>query len=192
VDDPSIQFASGGRVVKFTVPANSTQALFNNTANLLPLQTGTTAGNIVITPSFAMQSGFDLTPASPTSLTLTIASAAPQLLNGSITGVTLSSFTLAVSGYSTTRAVRQLDVQLTPKQGQNFSTTRLTLDVSSASSSWFQSTAAQTTGGTFLVTIPFTLQNGSSTADLVHALQSLTITATNEAGASNALQVAIP
>ena len=52
-DDPSIQFATGGRTVNFTIPANSTSALFNGNTSV-PLQTGTTAGTIVITPSFAM------------------------------------------------------------------------------------------------------------------------------------------
>src|SRR5262249_40981093 len=60
-DDPSIHFASGGRTVNFTVPANSTQALFNGTATSIPLQTGTTAGDIVLTQSFTLPGGFDLT-----------------------------------------------------------------------------------------------------------------------------------
>src|SRR5262249_48374178 len=79
-DDPVIQFATGGRTVKFSIPANSTQAVFNGSSNTMPLQTGTTAGNIVITPSFSIQSGFELTPPSPPALTLTIPRSAPQLL----------------------------------------------------------------------------------------------------------------
>jgi len=191
-DDPAIQFASGGRTVKFTIPANSTQALFNGAATTIPLQTGTTAGDIVITPSFTIQNGFDLTPSSPAALTLTISRSAPQLLSASITAETLTSFTLTLNGYSTTRALRQLDIQITPKQGVNFPSTHLTIDVSAASASWFQSTASQGFGGEFLVAIPFVLQNGGTSDDLVHFLQSLSITATNEISASGALSVPVP
>jgi hypothetical protein len=191
-DDPSIQFASGGRTVNFKIPANSTQALFNGNATSMALQTGTTAGNIVITPAFALPGGFDLTPSSPDVLTLTIQPSAPQLLSAGVTAQTLSSFTLVLSGYSTTRAIRQLDIQITPRQGQSFSTTHLTIDVSSASSAWSQSAASQGFGGSFLMAIPFNLSNGNTTADLVHLLQSLSITATNDVGASSAVSVTIP
>jgi hypothetical protein len=191
-DDSSIQFASGGRTVNFTIPANTTQALFNGNATTVALQTGTTAGNIVITPSFAMQSGFSLTPSSPDLLTLTIQSSAPQLLNASVSSETTTSFTLTLSGYSTSRNIRQFDVQITPKQGQSFSTSHLTIDVSAASASWFQSTVSQSFGGSFLVAIPFTLSSGNTTDDLVHMLQSLSITATNDVGASSVLSVPIP
>jgi hypothetical protein len=191
-DDPAVQFASGGRSVSFAIPANSTQAVFNGGGTTIALQTGTTAGSIVITPSFAMPGGFDLTPPTPDVLTLTIGRAAPQLLSASITGQTLNSFNLVLSGYSTTRTVRQLEIQITPKQGENLSTSRLTLDVTSVSSSWFQSTASQPFGGAFLVAIPFALQNGSTTDDLVRRLQSLSIAAINESGASAPMVVSIP
>ena len=150
-DDPSIQFASGGRTVNFTIPANSTEALFNNGgAKAMPIQTGTTAGTILITPSFATESGFDVTPSSPDGLTLTIPRLAPQVTNASITSETTTGFTLTLNGYSTTRALKQLDIQITPKQGETFSTTHLTLDVSSGSSAWFQSATSQPFGGAFL------------------------------------------
>ena len=105
---------------------------------------------------------------------------------------TTTGFTVILNGYSTTRALTQLDIQITPKQGETFSTTHLTLDVSSGSTAWFQSATSQTFGGAFLVAIPFVLSNGSTTDDLVHRLQSLSITATNDVGASSAISVPIP
>ncbi len=191
-DDPSIQFATGGRTVTFSIPANSTQALFSGGATSIPLQTGTTEGTILITPSFSMQNGFDLTPSPPTSLTLMIPPSVAQLTSESVTSETLSSFTVILSGYATTHALKQLNIQITPKQSGTFSTTNLTIDVTSASSAWFQSTASQPYGGAFLIAIPFVLSNGSSTDDLVHLLQSLTITATNGVGASSSILVPIP
>ena len=189
-DDPAIQFASGGRTVSFTIPANSTQALFNGSPSM-PLQTGTTAGTIVITPSFTMRGGFDLTPVTPDALTLAIPRTAPQLVSASISSATATSFTLVLSGYSTSRGMRQFDIQFTPKAGETFSATKLTLDVSTAASGWYQSAASQGSGGSFLATIPFLLANGSSTDDLVHRLQSLSVTATNETGVSTAVTVPI-
>jgi hypothetical protein len=190
-DDPAIQFASGGRTVSFTIPANSTQALFNGSASVA-LQTGTTAGTIVITPSFAMRGGFDMTPSAADTLTLAIPRLSPQLLGASITSQTTTGFTLLLNGYTTTRGLRQIDVQFTPKQGDSFATTKLTIDVNATASSWFQSAASQVAGGSFVAAIPFALQNGSSTDDLVHRLLSLSITATNETGTSNALTLTIP
>jgi hypothetical protein len=164
--------------------------VFGPNLTSVPLQTGTTTGSIVITPSFAMQSGFDLTPSSPDSLTLTVQRLAPQLLNASISNQNTTSFTVILTGYTTTRALRQLDIDITPKAGQSFANTHLTIDVSSAAGSWFQGTASQGFGGSFLVAIPFNLSG--TTADLVHALQSLSITATNEVGGSSSVNVAIP
>ncbi len=189
-DDPSIQFATGGRVVNFTIPANSTSALFNGNTSM-PLQTGTTAGTIVLTPSFAMAGGFDMTPTTPDTLSLTIARSAPQLLGASITSQTLNSLSLVLSGFTTTRGLRQFDIQITPKTGETFTVTKLTVDVSSSASAWFQATASQSFGGSFLVAIPFNLSNGSSSDDLVHRLQSLTITATNDVGSSNTVTAVI-
>ena len=191
-DDPAIQFAAGGRTVKFSIPANSTQAVFTGGSTTMPIQTGTTAGTIVITPSFATQSGFALTPDSPPALTLNIARSIAQLTNQSVTAETTTSFTVLLSGYSTTRALTQLTVQINPKAGATFSTTSLTINVASTASSWFQSLTSQAYGGGFSVAIPFTLSNGATTSDLVHQLQSLTITATNDVGTSSAITVPIP
>jgi hypothetical protein len=191
-DDPTIQFASGGRTVAFTIPANTTQALFASGATSIPMQTGTTAGTILIAPSFATQNGFNLTPSSPTSLTLTIASTAPQLSSETVTSQTLTSFTVLLSGYSTTHALTQLNIQINPQQGDTFSPTNLTINVSAASLAWYQSTASTPSGGAFLIEIPFVLSNGSTTANLVSMLQSLTITVTNGAGVSSSTSVPIP
>jgi hypothetical protein len=191
-NDPSIQFAAGGRTVTFTIPANSTQAVFTGGATSMPMQTGTTAGTILITPSFATQNGFDLTPSSPTSLTLTIPSSVAQLSSESVTSETLTSFTVLLGGYTTTHGLTQLNIQINPKTGNTFSTTSLTINVSAASSGWFQSTASTPFGGAFLIAIPFVLSSGSSTSDLVHMLQSLTITATNSVGVSSSISVPIP
>ena len=133
-----------------------------------------------------------MTPSSPITLTLIIPRTGAQLSSASVTSETSNGFTVILKGYSTTRALTQLDIQIVPKASGTFSTTHLTTDVSSASSAWFQSTTSQPFGGSFLIAIPFVLSNGSSTADLVHLLQSLSIIASNDVGASSSLSVPIP
>ena len=190
--DSSIQFANGGTTVKFTIPANSTQALFSGNATSVSLQTGTTSGSIVITPSFSLQDGFSVTPPSPAILTMAIPGLAPQLLNGSISVASASSFTLTLSGFTTTRVLSQLNIAFTAQSGQAFNPSQLTLDVSSSSAAWFQGSAATGFGGSFLVAVPFTLSGGGSAANLVSYLKSLSITATNNVGTSSALVVTVP
>jgi hypothetical protein len=190
-NDSSIQFANGGLTVNFTIPANTTQALFSGNATTVALQTGTTSGNILITPSFALPNGFNLTPSSPNVITLAIPALAPQLLTGTVAAETTNGFTLTLTGFTTTRVLNQFSVQFTPVQGHTFNPAQLTIDVSTASAAWFQGTAASGFGGSFLVAIPFTLSEGSSTANLVQLLQSVSITATNAVGTSSAIVVAI-
>ena len=60
--DPAVQFASGGRTVAFTIPANTTTAVFANNANNVQFQTGTVAGNISFSASFVAGSGVNVTP----------------------------------------------------------------------------------------------------------------------------------
>src|SRR5262249_23973034 len=81
--DPAVRFATGGTTVAFTIPANTLQARFPGGATQIQLQTGTVAGAILITPSFAVNS-INLTPSNATTLRLDVAKAAPVLLTGSI------------------------------------------------------------------------------------------------------------
>src|SRR5204863_9900240 len=56
-DDPAIAFASGGRTVNFIVPANSRNAVFGLTDNQIRFQTGTVAGTIILSATFATTAG---------------------------------------------------------------------------------------------------------------------------------------
>src|SRR5262249_29079869 len=59
VDDPAIQFSTGGRTVTFTIPANSTEARFASASDPAPLafQTGTVAGTLKFSGSFTAAAG---------------------------------------------------------------------------------------------------------------------------------------
>lgn len=185
--NPAVQFATGGRTANFTIPANTDQAIFENGLTEIKLQTGTVAGSISVVPTFSTQAGLDLTPATRPSASVTLSPTAPRLLSVETFGRTANSIQLVLSGYSTTRALRQFDIQITPRNGEKFVTTNLVVNVDSASLVWFQSEASQSFGGLFSVIVPLNLQRGNSTDDLIQYIQTISVTATNEVGRSNSV-----
>jgi hypothetical protein len=194
VNDPAVQFATGGRTVPFVIPANSTTANFADQGPQVRLQTGTVASTITLTPSFATQSGgIDVTPASPTTLQFAVAAAPPVLVSVLPVNETANSFALNVTGYSTTRTLTGLTLQFTPAAGISIGTSQITADLKQASTAWFQSTASQAFGGQFTVTVPFTLQGTPPTGKtLLQTIAAISATVSNERGTSNSLQVTLP
>jgi hypothetical protein len=73
VDDPMVQFATGGRSVSFTIPANSTQAQFAGKANAV-ISGGTLAGAMTLTATVTSPS--DLPPP-PATATVNVSSSPP-------------------------------------------------------------------------------------------------------------------
>jgi hypothetical protein len=192
-NDPAVQFASGGRTVNFTIAPNSRQAVFPNGTTQIRLQTGTIAGAITLTPSFATTAGgIDLTPTTPPSMTLRIPTAAPQLLSVVVSAKTSAGFSLLVTGYATGRAITQMDFQFTPTAGENVATTKLTMNVDSTFSAWYQSTASAAFGSLFTATVPFTLAGDLvNVKDVIDTIQSVSVTLTNRQGVSSARSVTL-
>ena len=187
-NDPAVQFAVGGRTVNFTIPAGTTQAVFPNSATQLRLQTGTVAGTITLTPSFITDGGINLTPAVPPALNLTVAQSAPRLLSVQVSNKTASGFTLLITGYATGRSLTQIDMQLTPVAGENVATTKLSLPVGPSFTAWYQSAASQAFGSQFTVSLPLTLQGDlTNVTTLTAAIQSLSVTLTNNQGVSGSM-----
>jgi hypothetical protein len=191
--DPSVQFATGGRTVNFTIPANSASANFAGQGSELLLQTGTVAETVTLTPSFTTSGGVNVTPASPTVLQFTVPSAAPVLLRGSVANQTTNSFDLVLVGYSTTRSLTTLNVSFTAAPGFTINTSVPPIDLGQVSSAWFQSLASIPFGGQFLITMPFTLTGPVKTGQtLIQSIASVSATVSNSIGASNQLtQIAV-
>jgi hypothetical protein len=185
--DPSVQFSSGGQTVAFTIPQGSTQAVFPSGSNQISLQTGSVAGTITVTPSFALASGLDVTPSSPATLSLSVPSGPVQLTNALVSAESTNSLTLQVTGYATTRDLSSLAFQFTTSSGSS----TVPVPIGPNAQQWFTSTQSDSFGGQFSVSVPFTLSNGqtSTTTSLVSQLQSVSITATNSAGTSTAVVV---
>jgi hypothetical protein len=198
VTDPAVQFATGGTTVNFSIPANSTTAIFPGNNSQIRLQTGTVAGAITLTPSFATTGGYVLTPSPPPTLTLTVPTSAPVLLSAHISEQSATAFTVTVNGYATNRTVNSLMLVLTPVASSTavssitLSTSQFTLDVTSSFGGWYQSSASQAYGSLFAVDIPITLQGTIPTGSTYTAfIQSIAVTASNALGSSNSLNTAL-
>ncbi len=193
--DPSIQYSSGGRVVAFTIPANTTEAIFPNGAKEIRLQTGTVASVITLTPFFATQSGLDLTPAASanTTLKLTIPRRAPALVSLQIAARANDSLTLSLTGYTTTRSVRSVEVQFTGKPEAKIAETKFTIDLDAISTAWFRTPGSEPLGGQFSLTLPFTFRASTAvTQPIIDSFDSISVIVTNETGTSNRLSVKLP
>lgn len=192
--DPAVQFSTGGRSATFLIPANGTQAVFAGQGQQIELQTGTVATTITLTPSFATQAGgVNLTPPQPTTLSFTVAAAAPTLIAAGAASSTSNSIVLTVIGFSTSRSLSGLTAQFTAAPGFTLPATPINVDLTQASTLWFNSTASVAFGGQFMVTIPFTLHGTvSSTQTLVQSLSSVSLTVANGTGSSNTVQTALP
>ncbi len=191
-DDPAVQFATGGRKVSLTIPANTTRAIFAQNAPEIKIQTGTVAGTITLTPSFLTEGGINLTPSTPTVLSLTVPQSTPRLLSVAVSSKTSSAITLLVSGYATNRSVTQIDFQFAAVAGENLATTKLTLNAEASFLAWYQSTTSQQYGSLFTATVPFTLQGDvKNVSNAVDAIQSISVTLSNRLGSSSALTVTL-
>jgi hypothetical protein len=188
VDDPTIQFSTGSRTVAFTIPANSTAAIFPSGSKQIQLATGSVAGTITIVPSFGTVGGVGLTPDSPTTIQLILAKIPPVLLSLQATSSATNTISLNLTGMATGRDLTQISFHFTMASGITLTIPDVNLNVAQAFSSWYQSTSSQASGSLFTVTVPFTL-NGSiqNVTNLLQAIQSISVTLTNNEGVSNSL-----
>jgi hypothetical protein len=174
-DDPSIQFSTGGRVVNFTIPAGSTQAVFAQNQQV-QLSTGTVAGTIQIKGSLQANAS-DITPSPAPQVSGSIGKLAPV-----ITAVTLKQITggvqVGIAGYATGKEVTAAALQFNPAPGSSLTSSTVTVPLTAAINSWYGSAAAASFGSQFVVTVPLNV-SGS-----VSAIGSVTVVLTNSSGTS--------
>jgi hypothetical protein len=168
-DDPAIQFATGGRTLTFSLPANSTAL------PALNIQTGTVAGTITIAVTLNAD-GVDVTPPGSTA-TIVIPRAAPVITSVSLVRGA-SSVQLNVVGYATSREVIQGVFQFTPSANNTFTSPTITVPLSTPFATWYQSAPGASFGSQFTLSQPFTLGGDSD------AVASVTVTLQNAAGTS--------
>jgi hypothetical protein len=161
VDDPSVQFATGGRTVNFTIPAGSTTSVFSTSQ--MALQTGTVSGTITLNLELQSAGGG---VAATASRTVHVPRAAPVARSLQVVH-TAAGFELHITGYSTPRQLTQAVVQLTPSAGSNLQTTQLTIPLADLAGSWYQSAASSQFGSQFTLVLPFTIQGNAAGIDSV-------------------------
>ena len=170
--------------MSFTIPAGSKAATFGQNATSVQFQTGSVAGTIAITPSFSIGT-VDLTPPQPLAKSVVLAAGAPQLQKVAIGARSASSFELLITGYSTPRTLSSITLNFTQAQGKSLQTSSLSLDASTAFTSWYQSAASTATGSQFTASVTINVSGDAS------AVQSVSVTATNSQGASGPVSVSL-
>jgi hypothetical protein len=170
-----ITSGGGSSTVGFSVPAGTTNAIFSNAP---VLATGTVAGTITLTATLSA-GGVNVTPTPTPTETIVIAPSAPVIesVNFSNTG---GSLTVTVTGYSTTREMVSGQFTFAPATGSTLSQSAITVQLGSAYSTWYQSSASNQYGGQFLLTAPFSVSGTAA------AVASVSVTLTNTQGTSGA------
>jgi hypothetical protein len=178
VDDPAVQFAAGGRVLKFTLAANTITPVFS--APILALQTGTVAGSIQLAISI-QSNGTDITPSAAPVRTLRLDRLAPKIV--SLTAVpTSAGVELHLIAFATTRQVTQGMFQFQPANGAQ--PVAVSVPLVDSGTAWFQSAQSMRFGGEFSLIQPFTLQGQS-----LSNFSSVSVTLSNAQGNSDSMSV---
>jgi len=170
VDDPAIQFATGGRSVTFVIPANGTQARFGSATDTTPLgfQTGTVAGRLLFNGTFTAGS-IQGTFSPPVGSNAPVISQQAPFIK-SIETSTQGGFVASILLFSTLREVTGLDLNfnnITPQvklscgaaAGCSIDGTTMTFDVSAMFATWFAGNTAY--GSLSLLRLPFSIAGGS-------------------------------
>jgi hypothetical protein len=178
VDDPAVQFASGGRALKFTVASGSTQVVW--AAPIAAFQSGTVAGTIQFNVQM-QSSGTDITPSTPLLRTVRVDRLAPRIVSATVTR-TSTGFDVHIIGFATTREVTQGVFQFS--SDSSGAPAALTVPLDGASKTWFQDAGSAKYGSQFGLVESFQWQGTPTTT-----LNSLSVSLTNAQGTSAATQV---
>jgi hypothetical protein len=179
VDDPAIQFTSGGRQRTFQIPGGQTSARFGE-ADRAAFQTGTVAGTITLRAQLRVN-GADATPTPPPTSTVVLPPVAPTLTNLAVTR-TQTGLTVVVRGFSTPRNMNTATLNFTSRPGSNITSgVSFNVNLASAFTAWYGSTASSPYGSQFQLTIPITIAGDPA------EITGLSVVLNNSVGASNSL-----
>jgi len=187
--DPAVQFATGGRTVAFTIPANKTQAQFP-TGTDIRIQTGSIASTINVTAALFTSGGIELTRDAPPTLDLKVPTAPPQVLDIQLNSQTANGFVVQVTGLSTSRTLTDLALQFASTANYKFPAGNFTINLNTLSATWYRSAESQNYGSLFSVAVPISLQGLGASVNLSDVIQTVSATLSNEQGRSANLSVA--
>ena len=174
VDDPAIQFSTGGRTLNFTVPAGTT------TTPQVALQTGTVAGTITVTLTLTA-GGVDVTPEGLAPITLVIAASAPVITSVTFTSSSNGLITVVVSGFSNTRDMEQAEFVFTGTDASHLNSSKVEVPVTGLFGPWYSSSASDQYGSEFTYTQNFQLSKPDA------GITGASVTLANSVGASGSV-----
>jgi hypothetical protein len=177
VDDKSIQFAGGGRVAEFELPAGSTEP-----AAPVALQTGTVAGTIDLRVEL-VAGNLDVTPSPVPARRVRIDRTAPAISAVRVNR-TDAGFEVLITGYSTTRDVSRATFVFTPAAGSRLDTSEIPVGTADAARRWYTDPASADFGSQFTFTQPFSVSGAS--------LAEVSVTLTNGQGTSAPVRTRFP
>jgi hypothetical protein len=97
------------------------------------------------------------------------------------------------AGYSTPRSLAAVNVRFNPAPGFTLTSPQVSVDIRALAATWFSSTSSQSFGGQFAVLIPFTFSGTAPVGQtLLQSIASVSVTISNDAGTSPAIQVSLP
>ena len=181
-NDPSILFPTGEKEARFTIPQGRTEAVFSGNLTATPFQTGTVAGAITVSATFAV-GRVDITPDAAPEAVFTVVPAAPLLRYLALGNTGQGRFSVQVTGFATARSVSRLQIVFS---GANIAMANLTADVADAFTLYYAGNQSVASGSSFVATVNFTVEEGN-----FEDLSTVTITAENELGQSNPVSLTL-
>ena len=177
--DPDVRFSNGGNSLNFTIPAGQTTGVAP-AGTPFTFASGTTAGTITLTVVLR-SNGQVLAPNPAAVRTIRLNRAGPTITNVRINR-TAAGFEVLVTGYSNTREVSGGNLRFNPAPGVTLSAVEFPLNLGAVFQTWFVSGPSASFGTQFLLTIPFTVADGTAAS-----LNSVLVTLTNGAGSGSGL-----
>ena len=175
VDDPAIQFSTGGRTVSFTVAPGTTAAVFPNAQ--ISMATGTVAGTITLTLHFAA-GGEDVTPTPAPARVIQLPAQAPVITTVTAHHTT-SGIEVDVTGLSNTRDMVSAAFQFQAAPGTTLQNAQATITADQLFATWFNDGGSDAFGSQFTYTQPFTISGN------LNGVTGVSVTLTNKQGASS-------
>ncbi|HEX4750130.1 MAG TPA: FG-GAP-like repeat-containing protein [Bryobacteraceae bacterium] len=173
--NPGICFSSSDCATNPSTSAGFTITAGSTSSGLPGFQTGTVAGDIILTLSVPNQP--------PVTSTVTVPQIAPVIESNTvqILDVTSNGFVVEVVANSTPRDLQSISFTFTAASGATLNgNTTFSINLTSASAAWYSSAEGQSYGSAFSLQIPFSV-TGDSTA-----ISSVSVTLTNSLGTSTA------
>lgn len=158
-DDQTVGFTNGTRSATFTIPAGQTTATFPTGS--FGVRTGTVAGTITIAVTQLAAGTTSVLPSPAPQIQIVIPPSAPVITAVSCAASSLG-FTVSVTGYTTTRSMVSGTFTFTAPSGSTLQSNSTLVQLATPFSNWFSGTTANATGGQFLLTMPFTISQGSA------------------------------